>query len=180
MQRISLLASAAMQRYARGDDRAFAELYQLIRPRLHSMCRKYIGPSDAEDLMQEVFIKNHRYRAAFAPSGNVLSWVATIVSTTCIDHLRRRECRPELSSDPRQLELRGATSRPITDVERFVRMLSQLRMSEKLLQTYWLVKYEGVSCAQTARLLGTSTEAVKQRVHRVREMLHAILRELEA
>ena len=59
--------------------------------------------------------------------------------------------------------------RALEDV--FERQLSTL--SESLRAAYVLVKVEGMSCAEAGAVLGASTSAVKQRVHRASEQLKA-------
>lgn len=47
-------ASRAMARYAAGDERAFAELHRLLRPRIHKLCARLLGVVEAEDACQEL------------------------------------------------------------------------------------------------------------------------------
>jgi DNA-directed RNA polymerase specialized sigma24 family protein len=51
------------------------------------------------------------------------------------------------------------------------------QFSDCLRTTYLLVKVEGMECREAAALLGTTTSAVKQRVHRATAMLREQLRE---
>ena len=89
------LAGEAMSRYAAGDDRAFDDVYTLLAPRLYRLCICLIGRSEADDLLQEVFLKMHRARASFVPGGSVIAWSFAIARTTSIDRMRHRGRRPE-------------------------------------------------------------------------------------
>jgi RNA polymerase sigma-70 factor (ECF subfamily) len=171
------LANAAMLRYSKGDDRAFAQMYRLLAPRLLRVCSRLAGTSDAEDLMQEVFLKIHRARSSFALDGNVMSWASTIARTTFVDRMRYQRRRPERATDHSRLEFLAVADfgRPdsASDWRDFESRFATL--SENLRVAYWLVKFEGMSCAQTAALLDTSPDAIKQRVHRASELLKAEL-----
>jgi RNA polymerase sigma-70 factor (ECF subfamily) len=168
-----------MTRYAAGEGTVFAELYELLLPRLSRLCRVLVGPSDADDLLQEVFLKLHRARATFVPSGNAVAWSYAIARTSGADRLRVRARGVELPMDGERLEHHAHASEQRPDDERtlhtFVRgPLSVL--SERVRTTYLLVKVEGLSCAEAAKVLGTTPSAVKQRVHRANEELRAQLR----
>ncbi|MET0385987.1 MAG: RNA polymerase sigma factor, partial [Polyangiales bacterium] len=174
-------ATAAMDRYARGDSAAFEELYRLLSPRLYRLCTYLAGREDADELLQEVFLKLHRARASFVPGGSVVAWSYAIARTTQLDRLRRRKRRPEAPLEAAQLETRAA--QPGSDPESaaaqraleavFEKELGEL--SETLRAAYVMVKLEGLGCAEAASVLGVSTSAIKQRVHRASEQLKAAL-----
>ena len=170
-------ANAAMARYAAGDERAFPELYRLLAPRLYRLCIYLGGRNDAEELLQEVFLKIHRARASFVPEGSVVAWSYAIARTTQLDRLRRRKRRPEAPLEQAQLETRPADASCDPEHASNQRALECVlenelaRLSETLRSAYVLVKVEGLSVADAASVLGASTSAVKQRVHRAMEEL---------
>lgn len=165
-------ASQAMVRYAAGDAQAFAELYKLLAPRLHRFCILLAGRSDADDLLQEVFLKMHRARSSFAPTGSVLAWGFAITRTTWLDRQRARRARREDPAEHADLEHRSDTTLACPESscsgQGLERALERelMRLSEALRAAYILVKLEELSCAEAAAVLGTSVSAVKQRVHR--------------
>jgi RNA polymerase sigma-70 factor (ECF subfamily) len=176
-------ATAAMERYARGEDAAFQELYRLLSPRLYRLCVYLGGRNDADELLQEVFLKLHRARASFAPGGSVVAWSYAIARTTHLDRVRRRIRRPEAPLEAAQLETWAAPDHSSPESlssqraleARFEIELGQL--TETLRSAYVMVKLEGLGCAQAAEVLGVSINAVKQRVHRASEQLKAALAE---
>jgi RNA polymerase sigma-70 factor (ECF subfamily) len=175
--------SAAMERYARGEDRAFEELYSLLSPGLHRMCIYLSGRADAEELLQEVFLKMHRARDTFVPGGSAVAWAFAIARTTCLDRLRRRRRRPEDAVPQDQLEAHAAAPSGCPDSMSTARACETALeaglalLSECLRSAYVLVKLEGLSCSEAASVLGASPSAVKQRVHRASEELKLHLRE---
>lgn len=174
-------ASLAMERYAGGDERAFDEVYALLAPRLHRLCVCLIGRGDADDLLQEVFLKMHRARGTFLRGGSVIAWSFAIARTSCVDRARRRRRRPEDSTEPDRLATgaEGPASCPeSTTASRVLANLLEARLgalSESVRVAYVLVKVEGMSCAEAAEVLGTTSTAIKQRVHRATEELRAAL-----
>ena len=175
------LANAAMERYARGDAEAFAQLYRLLQPRLYRRCRQLAGAAEAEELVQEVFLKMHRARESFVPQGSVVAWAYSIVLTTSRDRLRRRARRPEAIQSPELLEGRPADRSATPESGANRRALESLvqsrltQLSANQRGAFVLVKFEGLSCATAAQRLGISTNAVKQRVHRATEELRSAL-----
>lgn len=170
------LANAAMQRYARGDDSAFAQLYRLLAPPLRGVCRSLAGRHNADDLLQEVFLKIHRARETFTADGNVIGWASTIARTTFLDQLRYSKRRPEGAMDPSRIEERVA-SQDFADYSLQELEYRLASLSSSLRLAYCLTKIEGLTSAQAAKVLGTSADAIKQRVRRASELLRKGLSE---
>ena len=169
-----------MARYAAGDDAAFDDLYAVLAPRLYRTCVLLIGHAEADDLLQEVFLKIHRARSTFVPGGNVIAWSLAIARTTSIDRLRRRH-RSELATDATILEQRTATDMLSPECGVRCHALSEkveaamMTLSEPLRAAYVLVRFEELTCAEAAVVLGTTTNAIKQRVHRAQDTLKTLL-----
>jgi RNA polymerase sigma-70 factor (ECF subfamily) len=174
-------ATRAMERYAAGDDSAFEELYRLLSPRLYRLCAALAGRNDADELLQEVFLKLHRARGSFAPGGSVVAWSYAIARTTQLDRMRRRARRPESPLEAEQLDSCGAQDAENPESlssERDLALMLETelqRLSETQRSAYVLVKLEGMRCADAAEVLGVSINAVKQRVHRASEQLKSAL-----
>src|SRR5262245_54580945 len=98
-----------MERYARGDEAAFAELYDAIAPRLLGFLRKGTrDASAAEDLMQQTLLHMHRTRGSFIPGAPVMPWAFAIARRLMTDSARRRRVERRLFSDARADEDRMA------------------------------------------------------------------------
>src|SRR5215470_20376392 len=93
-------ADAAMERYARGDETAFADLYDAIAPRLLGILRKATrDPSAAEDLMQQTLLHMHRARGSFIPGAPVMPWACAIARRLATDRARRRRVEQRLFAE---------------------------------------------------------------------------------
>src|SRR5271155_3933630 len=84
-------ASAAMDRYACGEDAAFSELYDLLAPRLSAfLLRRTRDASHPEDLLQQTFLQMHHARRHFGTGADVAPWAYAIARRLFIDALRKR------------------------------------------------------------------------------------------
>jgi RNA polymerase sigma-70 factor (ECF subfamily) len=176
-----------MERYANGDNDAFAELYDAIAPRLLGYLRKATRDAvAAEDLMQQTFLQIHRARGSFIPGAPVMPWVLAIAKRLVIDGARRQ--RVELSlfmhaladDDRRTAEpTAAAAADDVLDARRLERRVQQRldALPETQRSAYRLVKQEGLSLKSAAEVLNTSVTAVKLRTHRAYQALRAVLRE---
>jgi RNA polymerase sigma-70 factor, ECF subfamily len=173
--------NALMARYGKGDDSAFEPLYRLLAPRLYRFCMR-LAPrrTDADDLLQETFLRLHRGRATYLAGANALHWAFAIARSASLDRLRYWQRRPEavgVANDvavENQLEAHDGY-RP--DFELIARDLREVvkgvlrMMSEKNRVAYILLREEGLSVKEAARVLGTNANVVKQRAHRAYEQL---------
>ncbi len=106
---IALLAQAGV-----GDREAFRALYDRYSRPLFSLAVHMVGDgAEAEDLLQETFVKMWRHARDYDPRlSRPFSWAATILRRTCIDHLRRRQRVPVLVPLPDDEELVGVAASP--------------------------------------------------------------------
>lgn len=181
-------ADSAMERYARGDEAAFGELYDAIAPRLLGFLHKATRDAfAAEDLMQQTLLHMHRARGSFISGAPVLPWAFAIARRLMTDRARR--CRVEqrlfaespADDDRMAYEPTGTTETPedVLHARRLARCLQQRMDALPELQrtAYRLLSQEGLSLKKAAEVLGTSVTAVKLRAHRAYTALRAAVRE---
>lgn len=79
-----------LARVARGDRQAFEALYQVTSAPLLGICMRVLGDrSEAEDVLQDVFVSAWGKAAQFDPSrAGALTWLGTIARHRAIDRLR--------------------------------------------------------------------------------------------
>src|SRR5688500_3702733 len=84
---------AMIPRVARGDQVTLADLYDIIAPLVHGGVLKVVrDPSQAEEVVQEVFVELWRVAPRFDPErGAVTSWVATIAHRRAVDRVRSEQ-----------------------------------------------------------------------------------------
>jgi len=172
---------ALMERYARGEDHVFGCLYKFLAPRLFRFCLR-LAPcrSDADDLLQDTFLRMHRARATYLPGASVLHWAFAIARSAMLDRLRYRRRRPEVLGVEDDVALDHTLQAPDGDRPESAALAHDLsslitrelgKMSEKSRAAYVLMREEGLRAREAAAVLGTTEEAVKQRAHRAYEQL---------
>jgi RNA polymerase sigma-70 factor (ECF subfamily) len=181
---------AAMQRYAGGDDSAFAELYAGLAPRLQVFLRRICGKQDlADDLAQETMLRIHRARGSFAANAAVVPWAYAIARNCHIDHMRARKARIKLASptdedgEPHVVEPVGVEAS--AEAEQIARQTAAViereleRMTVARREAFVLLRYEGLSVAEAAQVIGATPSAVKLRAFHAYEAIRKALAELE-
>jgi RNA polymerase sigma-70 factor (ECF subfamily) len=175
-------ASAAMDRYAGGDEAAFSQLYDLLAPRLYSfLLRRTRDQSKTEDLVQQTFLQMHSARRHFAPGADVTPWAYAIARRLLIDLFRKsgREVPADDGEFDEQRESTAPDTSPDTVVSRqrlARRMAEELaRLPEAQRAAFELVQRDGLTMAEAAQVLGTTVAAVKLRAFRTYEALRAAL-----
>jgi len=166
-------ASAAMDRYACGEDAAFSELYDLLAPRLSAfLLRRTRDASHTEDLVQQTFLQMHHARRHFGTGADVTPWAYAIARRLVIDAFRKngREtvCASEDIDEEREGMAPSASPEAIVGRQQLTRRVEQelARVPEAQRVAFELVQCDGLSMAETAEVLGTTVAAVKLRAHR--------------
>ncbi len=178
---------AAMERYARGDDRAFDEVYRILSPRLYGFCvRLTRRKTEADDLFQEACLKLHRSRATYTPSAAVLYWAFAIARSVHLDRLRYRKRRPEAVTETEGEERtfssaeapHGDSPEAQARAREFMTVIDHTlaELPENQRTAYVLLREEGMSVADAAEVLGATPMAVKLRAHRAYEAVRDALR----
>lgn len=169
-------ASAAMDRYASGDDSAFGDVYDAMAPRLYGyLLRQTRDPVRAEDLLQQTMLQIHAARGRFFQGADVVPWSFAIARRLLIDSYRRRR------REAKVVEEGGPEVAPLPSTEE---MLHQKRLTQSLelevsklpeaqRVAFELTKREGLSLREVAEVLGTTVTAVKLRLHRAHVALRA-------
>ncbi len=170
-----------MDRYALGDDGAFAELYDLIAPKLLGFLTRQTGQrARAEDLVQQTFLQMHCARDTYVTGADVLPWAFAIARRLAIDSHRKgkREVLDHTLHETTQLAEELAPDdvlRTKQAAQTIQETMESLPESQRV--AFELIKYDGLSVAQAAETLGTTVMAVKLRAHRTYEALRGALRE---
>lgn len=177
--------NAAMDRYARGDDAAFGEVYDLLSPRLFGFLLRYTRDhAKVEDVVQQTMLQMHRNRGRFEPGAEVIPWAFAIARRLLIDSHRRggREVLAP-TDDESAAQLLVALDAPADQVaiakEIAARLSEELaKLPENQRVAFELIKQDGLSVAEAAQTLGTTVAAVKLRAHRAYEALREALVEM--
>ena len=82
-----------LRRSARGDQQAFAELYDAVAARVHGLVLRVVrDPAQADEVTQEVFLEIWRTASRFDPDrGSPIAWLLTIAHRKGVDRVRSAE-----------------------------------------------------------------------------------------
>jgi RNA polymerase sigma-70 factor (ECF subfamily) len=82
-----------LNRAARGDKAAFAELYDATASRVHGLALRVVrDPAQAEEVTQEVYLEVWRQASRYdAARGSALAWLMTITHRKAVDRVRSAE-----------------------------------------------------------------------------------------
>ena len=155
---------AALVRAAQAGDRAaFGDLYRQFSRMIHGILLAHVRPSDAEDLMQDVFMRAMQQLPALRETGAVGGWLASIARHAAFDHHRR----------VRPLELLPATlaggSRP--DGEAFEVLAMIRNLPETYRETLTMRLVEGMTGPEIAARTGLTHESVRVNLCRGMKLL---------
>ncbi|WP_203918398.1 RNA polymerase subunit sigma-70 [Rugosimonospora africana] len=95
---------AAVAAATAGDESAFATLVRRHERELHVHCYRMLGSfEEAEDVVQETFLRAWDKRGTFEGGSGFRAWLYRIATNACLDALRRRSRRPVTSSSPSEV-----------------------------------------------------------------------------
>jgi RNA polymerase sigma-70 factor (ECF subfamily) len=168
---------ALMLRARAGDEAAYRKLLSDLSAQLRAFYRRRLVnmADEVEDLVQEALLAIHNQRHTYDVQRPLTAWCFAIAKYKLIDLLRRRS-RHEEQTIPLDdgNDVIGADDLEAGDAQRdLLRLLEQLPDRQR--RPIVLVKIEGQSVVDAARLTGMSEAAVKVGVHRGLKALAALI-----
>lgn len=164
-----------IRRAQSGDQAAFALLVQRYSGALFNQAYRMLNDAhEAEDAVQEVFLRAYHRLDSIDAERRLLAWLLTIGSNYCIDRLRRRRMRWLtlddvafwLKSDQPGPEGHALLDEQRATVQQALQTLPETYRSAMVLR-YW----HDLSYLEIADALGVSEATVKTRLHRGRKLL---------
>lgn len=154
--------------YVSGDEDAFEELFRRYAPVLVRLFhRDVFRPQDADELVQETFLRAHRAAADFKQGLPLRPWLLTIAMNLKREYFRRKARKPEavLELDGRRDPVTEAPNLDGRDAKKLLSgALTDLPESQReVIELHW---FSEVPFQEIARMLGISASAAKVRAHR--------------
>ena len=141
------------ERCAAGDTGVFEELYRRFGDKMKSIAWQHLGSrSDAEDAVQETFLKIHRAAKGFSGEAAFSTWLYRILVNTCYDALRRRRRRPE--ETPIEDQPRERSAATVDEAKKMTLRKLLAALPEQRRNVFVLFEIEGLSHAEIAGILG--------------------------
>lgn len=182
--------AGCLERVRQRDQDAARRLVEHLHPLVVRIVRGRLPRRVAEeDLTQEVFLKMFSRLEQYQGSVPFTHWVSRIAVTTCIDHLRSQQRRPEfrwadLSENEANLldavltNENAATPDDALEAHELVhKLLGQLKPEDQLV--IQLLDLEQKTIAEISEVTGWNTSLVKVRAFRARRKLQKLFQELK-
>lgn len=172
-----------------GDEKAFADLLKIYREPLYLMLLKMTNdPVEADDLTIEAFGKAFRSLHLYSPTHAFSTWLFTIASNNCIDHIRKKRLQTVSISnvypqdDENQTEMQIESNAPNPE-EEFItgQRVKIMREAVQLLKPRYkkLVEmryFEELSYEEISLKLALPIGTVKAQLFRARDLLYNLLK----
>ena len=170
---------ALLRRVARQDQAALAELIRRHQGRLYQVAYRLLkDPLEAEDALQEVFLKAYEHAHRFEPQATVSAWLHRITANHCLNLLRRRHPQESLDQEgaPSPADP-GASPLQNLEEQELSRRLEQLldNLPENQRRALVLKRFAGLSYQEIGEMLGVPEKTVKSRLFDARRRLRRIL-----
>lgn len=182
--------AGCLERVRARDQSAARDLVQHLYPLVIRIVRARLPRRvSEEDLAQEIFLKMFTRIDQFQGSVPFSHWVSRIAVTTCIDHLRAQQRRPEfrwadLSENEAEVldavltnDSEQAPDDALAAHELVHKLLGQLKPDDRLV--IQLLDLEQKSIAEICELTGWNTSLVKVRAFRARRKLQKLFTDLQ-
>lgn len=168
-----------VRRAQSGDKAAFDALVTRNESKVYGLCVRMLGnPEDAEDVLQEVFIKAYQSLPGFRGDSAFSTWLYRIATNACLMRIRRKKLDTVSLDQPIEQGADGTrevpdwTQDPASEVMNdelravLAQHINELAPDNRIV--FVLRDIHGLTTEDTASVLGLTPPAVKSRLHRAR------------
>jgi RNA polymerase sigma-70 factor, ECF subfamily len=173
-----------VRRAQKGDEHAFATLFQLHKKRVYSVCLLMTKDvADAEDLTQEAFLQVFRAIGSFRGDAAFSTWLYRVAVNTVLMKLRRQKAKPVVSLDEPVShdspslahDLGEKDSRLSGTVDRIALLRAMEELPEGCRKIFALHEIEGYQHHEIARLLRCSIGNSKSQLHKAKLKMRELM-----
>jgi RNA polymerase sigma factor (sigma-70 family) len=155
-----------------GDRRMQEELYKRFAPKMYAVCLRYTNNADdAQDLLQEGFIKIYKNLHRFRAEGSFEGWIRRVFVNTSIEHFRKKSTKLNLVSEKEEhtIEDTDITALESLAEKDIINIIQQLSPGYRTVFNLYVV--EGYSHKEIGDMLGISEGTSKSQLARAKSVL---------
>jgi RNA polymerase sigma-70 factor (ECF subfamily) len=147
-----------------GNPRMQEQLYRQYAPKMYAVCLRYSGkPEDAQDILQDGFVKIYRNLSRFRGEGSFEGWMRRIFVNTAIEHYRKSvKMYPVTETQENQVEDKDLT-----------RLIQGLSPGYRTVFNLYVV--EGYTHREIGEMLGISEGTSKSQLARAKAILQQLI-----
>jgi RNA polymerase sigma factor (sigma-70 family) len=160
----------------KGDRKMQRELYQRFAPKMYGVCLRYAGNAgEAEDILQEGFIKVFNKIASFRSEGSFEGWIRRIFVNTAIEHFRKKTyLQPITEYEEATVEGKYLSVLDSMAEKDIIQLVQQLSPGYRTVFNMYVV--EGYTHKQIAEALGISEGTSKSQLSRAKLILQDLVK----
>jgi RNA polymerase sigma factor (sigma-70 family) len=155
----------------------FKDIYSTYSQKVHRLCLGYTGDSmQADDLLQEVFIKVWENLEKFRGESQVSTWLYRITVNTCLLYIRNAKKTTKVDIEKTVLKISEDTDEKENQIQLLYKCISELPEADRLIITLLL---EEVPYAEIASITDISEGNLRVKIHRIKQQLSTIYSKYE-
>lgn len=159
------------------QDAFFKEIYKTYSSKVHRLCLGYTGNAmEADDLLQEVFIKAWQNLDKFRGDSQVSTWIYRIAVNTCLYHIRSQKNKRSVDIDVSIIKREDEIDDKEQQIQLLYKCISELSESDRLIITLLL---EEVPYPEIAVITEISEGNLRVKIHRIKQQLSTIYAKYE-
>jgi len=159
-----------------GERRMQEELYRRFSPKMYAVCLRYAGKSDeAEDILQEGFIKIFKKLSTFRGEGSFEGWIRRIFVNTSIEHFRRKNyLQPVTEKEENTIEGKYLSVLDSLAEKDILGLIRELSPGYRTVFNMYVV--EGYTHKEIGDMLGISEGTSKSQLSRAKVILQDLVK----
>lgn len=160
-----------------GNRRTQEELYRRFSPRMYGVCLRYAGNAEeAEDILQDGFIKVYNKLSSFRREGSFEGWIRRIFVNTAIEHFRRKKyLQPVTEKEESTLEGNYLSVLDELAERDILGLVQQLSPGYRTVFNMYVV--EGYTHKEIGEIMGISEGTSKSQLSRAKVILQDMVKQ---
>ena len=160
----------------RGERKMQHELYQRFAPKMYGVCLRYAGNAEeAEDILQEGFIKVFNKMSSYRGDGSFEGWIRRVFVNTAIEHFRKKTyLQPITETEENTIEGKYLSVLDHLAEKDIIQLVQQLSPGYRTVFNMYVV--EGYTHRQIAEILEISEGTSKSQLSRAKLILQGLVK----